>query len=67
MELEWCHDEGGLAQWVPVVQHPQCPQARPQRRGEWRSVVSDLSRGVHQDVVSGSNDVGGIDPHHSGR
>lgn len=29
--------------------------------------MGDLSRGVHQDVVSGGDDVGGVDPHHSGR
>lgn len=67
MEVQRSHDETGLTQRVPVVQHLQRPHAGPQRRGEWRAVVGDLSGSVHQDVVSGGDDVGGVDPHHSGR
>ncbi len=67
MELQRSHDEAGLAQRAPVVQHPQRPHTGPQRQGERRPVVRDLSGGVHQDVVSGGDDVGGVDPHHSGR
>lgn len=67
VELQRSHDEAGLAQRAPVVQHPQRPQAGPQRRGERRPVVGDLGGGVHKDVVGGGNDVGGVDPHHSGR
>lgn len=67
MEIQWGHDEAGLTQWVPVMQHPQGPDAGPQRQGERRPVVGDLSGSVHQDVVSGGDDVCGVDPHHGGR
>lgn len=67
VELERGHDEAGLAQQVPVVQHPEGPQAGPQRGAEGRPVVRDLGGGVHQDVVGGGDDVGGVDPHHGGR
>lgn len=62
VKLQRSHDEAGLAQRAPVVQHPQCPRAGPQRGGERRPVVCDLSGGVHQDVVGGGDDVGGVDP-----
>ena len=67
MQLQRSYDEAGLTQQVPVVQDPQRPDARPQRGGERRPVVGDLGRGVHQDVVGGGDDVGGVDPHHGGR
>lgn len=67
VKLQRSYNEAGLAQRAPVVQHPQCPHARPQRGGERRPVVCDLSGGVHQDVVGGGDDVGWVDPDNRSR
>lgn len=67
VKLQWRYDEAGLAQRAPVVQHPQRPDARPQRQGEGWPVVGDLSGRIHEDVVGGRDDVGGVNPHDGGR
>lgn len=46
-----------------MVQHLECPHARPQRWAQWWPIVGELGSSVHQDVIGGSDDVGGVNPH----
>lgn len=53
-----------LGHGAPVMQHPYGPHPRPERLVQGGSVVGVLCAGVDQDIVGGSDDVGGVDPHH---
>ncbi len=54
-----------LCHRAPVVQHTYGPHAGTQRQVQRRLVVRELSTAVDQDVVGGSDDIGGVNPHHS--
>lgn len=58
-------EKARLCHRAPVVQHTYGPHAGPQGQVQRRPVVSELSTGVDQDVVGGSDDIGGVNPHHS--
>lgn len=53
-----------LGHGAPVMQHPYGPHPRPERLVQGGSVVGVLCAGVDQDIVGGSDDVGGVNPHH---
>lgn len=45
------------------MQDANAPHSRSQRLVERRAVVGELGAGIDQNVIGGSDDIGGVDPH----
>lgn len=60
------HQELVLPQGLPELEQADGPGAGAQRPVQGRFVLGEFCLSIHRDVIGGSNNVRGVDPHHCG-